>query len=402
MNMKSPNVTSNVLEAPLELPCGVRLKNRLIKSAMSDSLGNGCGNPTKEQMRLYARWAEGGTSLSLIGEVQITPDYPEKPGNLVLSDKCNAADFKALASHGSEHDAHIWPQLGHAGALSHAPISTPKGPSELNIQGLKCDGMTLQEIAELPTYYARAATTSKQLGFGGVQIHAGHGFLLSQFLSPLFNKRSDSYGGSVKARFRIIAEIIEAIRQAVGDFYPIGIKINSTDKLVGGLTQEDALEVIHLLDHTSIDIIDISGGTYFPGAVSSSDATGSNGPYFVKFAKKAKQITDKPVVATGGFETKGQAVAAVQSGCVDAVSLARAMIIDPELPNKWLSKKHENPSFPVFDNPPKGSITAWYTMLLTALGEDRENEFDLSPRKAMDLYNKRDDERCKNWLRYFG
>jgi len=391
----------NVLQKPLELPCGVWLKNRLVKSAMSDSLGDGCGNPTKEQMRLYARWAEGGASLSLIGEVQITPDYPEKPGNLVLGSKSNASALKALASHGARNDTHIWPQLGHAGALSHAPISTPKGPSALNVEGLKCDGMTQEEVAELPEQYARAANLAKEMGFGGVQIHAGHGFLLSQFLSPLFNKRNDRYGGTIEARFSILGEIIEMMRKSVGEKYPIGIKINSTDKLVGGLTQEDALEIVSLLDKTSIDIIDVSGGTYFPGAVSSSDAVGSDGPYFIEFARRAKEITSIPVVATGGFETMEQAVKSIESGYADAVSLARAMIIRPDIANKWLGNNTENPNFPVFQDPPKGSITAWYSMLLSALAEDRENEFNLTPQQALQTYNRRDAERCKKWMRHF-
>ena len=201
-----------VLDRPLELPCGAILKNRLIKSAMSDSLGDGAGNPTEAQIRLYERWAEGGAALSLIGEVQGDSRYPEKPGNLVLAPDCNLQAMQALSRRGSANGAHIWPQLGHAGALSHLPISLPRGPSALNVEGLRCAGMSLEDIRELPGIYARAATFAKDAGFSGVQIHAGHGFLLSQFLSPLFNRRMDAYGGPVAGRFRIISEIIDAVR----------------------------------------------------------------------------------------------------------------------------------------------------------------------------------------------
>ncbi len=390
-----------LLAQPLDLPCGVRLKNRLIKSAMSDSLGDGAGNPTETQMRLYEKWAEGGAALSLIGEVQVTPGYPEKPGNLVLVPDADLPALQELAKRGSKNGAHIWPQLGHAGALAHGPISNPKGPSPLNVEGLQCDGMSLDEIHELPQSYARAAVLAQEVGFGGVLIHAGHGFLFSQFLSPLFNHRTDAYGGTVEGRFRVIGEVIAAVRQAVGSSYPIGIRINSTDKLVGGLTTDDAFEVVRLLNNTSVDLIDISGGTYFPGAASSSDSTSSSGPYFADFSKQAKELTDIPIVVTGGFETRGQIVGALQDGAADAISLGRAMILNPSLANIWLSDVGGDPEFPMFDAPPRGGVTAWYSMRLTAIGEDEEFGFDLSPADALDAYEARDEERCEIWRNRF-
>lgn len=390
-----------MLAQPLDLPCGVRLKNRLIKSAMSDSLGDGAGNPTDAQMRLYERWAEGGAALSLIGEVQTSPGYPEKPGNLVLVPDADLTAMQELAKRGSINGAHIWPQLGHAGALAHGPISSPKGPSPLDIEGLKCDGMSLDEIHELPQTYAQAATLAQEVGFGGVLIHAGHGFLFSQFLSPLFNHRTDDYGGAVEGRFRIIREVIDAVRQAVGASYPVGIRINSTDKLEGGLTTDHALEVVRLLNDTSVDLIDVSGGTYFPGAASSSDGTSSSGPYFVDFAKQAKEVTTIPIVLTGGFETRDQVLDALQNGSADAMSFGRAMVLNPSLANAWLSDAGGNPEFPMFDAPPRGGVTAWYSMRLTALGEDEEGRFDLSPADALEAYEARDAKRCEAWRNRF-
>lgn len=400
--MSRENRNSKIsVRQPLDLPCGVQLKNRIIKSAMSDSLGDGVGNPTEAQMRLYERWAEGGVALSLIGEVQGSPHFPEKPGNLVLAPDADMSAMGALATRGSASGAHIWPQLGHAGALAHAPISKPKGPSPLEVDGLQCEGLSLQEIADLPAVYARTATLAKEAGFGGVQIHAGHGFLFSQFLSPLFNHRTDRYGGAVEGRFRIIRETIDAVRQAVGASFPIGIKINSTDKLAGGLTQGDALEVVRLLDQTSIDLIDVSGGTYFPGAVSSSDGVSSSGPYFVDFARRAKEATHIPIMLTGGFETRTQAVDALRGGAADAISLARALALDPSLANTWLDNRGGDPEFPVFDAPPRGGVTAWYSMRLTALGEDAEDQFDPSPASALEAYEARDAERSVRWLKRF-
>lgn len=390
-----------VLNAALDLPCGVQLKNRLVKAAMSDSLGDGAGNATLLQMRLYERWAKGGAALSLIGEVQVNPSHPEKPGNLTLDPQADLAALTQLALRGSTDGAHIWPQLGHAGALSHAPIGTPKGPSPLSVDGLSCEGMTLDEITVLPRTYARAAKLAKDVGFGGVQIHAGHGFLFSQFLSPLFNHRTDAYGGSIANRFRIIGEAIEAIRLAVGPAFPIAVKINSTDQLEGGLTEADALKVVQMLDKTSIDLIDISGGTYFPGAPSSSDSMATTGPYFLEFARHAKSLTSIPIMLTGGIKTRVQAINAIASGGADAVGLARPMVLDPSLAATWLAPNGANPDFPRFASTVPGGITAWYTMRLTAIAQDTDTRFDVSLKDALAQYEARDAARYKTWIARF-
>ncbi len=387
----------HVLGRSLELPCGAVLKNRIAKSAMSDSLGDGAGDPTEAQVRLYERWAEGGAALSVIGEVQGDPRFPEKPGNLVFGAHSDRQAIQSLATRGTIDGAHLWPQLGHAGALSHAPISEPKGPSALNLEGLRCAGLSIEEIEALPPLYARTAAFAKDAGFGGVHIHAGHGFLLSQFLSPLFNRRSDGYGGSIEARCEIVLRVIDDVRRSVGTDFPIGIKINSTDKLEGGLTEDDALAVVGLLDRSSIDLIDISGGTYFPGAKASSDGVSDSGPYFLDFARRAKRTTKVPLMLTGGFQTRDQAVDAVASGAVDMVSSARAMVLDPRLAAAWLTEEGGDPDFPVFESPPRGGVTAWYTLRLTALGEDREDSFALDPQAALRIYEERDSQRCAKW-----
>ncbi len=389
------------LGKPLNLPCGAVLKNRLAKSAMSDSLGNGEGNPTQTQVRLYERWAQSGAALSIIGEVQVDPRYPEKPGNLVLGAHSDKLAVQSLVSRSTVDGAHLWPQLGHAGALSHLPISHPKGPSALNINGLHCDGMSAEEIRDLPSIYAKGAAHAQSAGFTGVQIHAGHGFLLSQFLSPLFNRRTDGYGGSIEGRCRIVLEVIEGIRHAVGPKFPVTIKINSTDKLEGGLTQEDALEAVRLVGQTSIDLIDISGGTYFPGATASSEGSSDGGPYFLNFARLAKQAVDVPLMLTGGFKRREQAVESVASGAVDMVGLARAMALFPELAQAWLSEAGGDPEFPKFKSRPPGGVTAWYTMRLTALGEAMEDAFEMDLPTAITTYENRDAQRCVKWSEKF-
>jgi len=245
-----------------------------------------------------------------------------------------------------------------------------------------------------------AALLAKTVGFNGVQIHAGHGFLLSQFLSPLFNHRRDGYGGSIEARCRIVLDVIHEVRRVVGPSFPVGVRINSTDQLEGGLTEIDALEVVRLLDRTSIDLIDISGGTYFPGAKASSDSS-SQGPYFLDFARRAKEVTKVPVMLTGGFKTRDQAVDAVASGAADMVGLARAMAINPRVAEVWLTDEGGDPEFPRFASNPPGGITAWFTMRLTALGEDREDASKLDLPTAIRIYEDRDAQRCIKWREKF-
>ena len=390
-----------VLFKPLRLPCGVILKNRIGKSAMSDSLGDGTGHPTDEQNRLYQRWATGGVAVSIIGEVQATSNYAEKPGNLVLNAASDLAKFRKLAEHGGENDMQVWLQLGHAGALSYVPTSRPKGPSDLDLPGLHCVALSLDEIHQLPSEFANTAMLAQEAGFGGVQIHAAHGFLLSQFLSPLFNKRSDEYGGTIANRMRLLLETIAQTRAAVGPHFPIAVKLNSSDQLEGGFEEEDALKVVAALDKSSVDLIDISGGTYFPGAKSASDGAGS-GPYFIEFAKRARKMTTKPLMLTGGFKTRMQAEDAIESGAVDVVGLARALTLEPSLPNLWMSEQMPEPQFPRFSDAPEGGITAWYTMRLTEIGFDEETPEVGDLGQAIMAYEARDRTRTKIWLRHFG
>jgi len=384
----------------LELPCGVTIKNRITKSPMSDSLGDGEGNPTDAQIRLYEKWAQGGAGLSIIGEVQGTPKFPEKPSNLVLGNMSKKAKYKNLTSRAVINGAHLWAQLGHAGALSHAPISIPKGPSELNIESLKCAEMSLLEIQALPQFFAQTALKAKELGFSGVLIHAGHGFLLSQFLSQLFNLRKDQYGGGIENRSRIILEIIQEVRHELGDSFPIGIRINSSDLLEGGLTEADALVLVKLLDNTSIDLIDISGGTYFPGAKASSE--GSNGgPYFINFARSARNTTNKPLMLSGGFKNYEQINEVLADGIVDMVGLGRGLILNPELPNLWIRGERINPIFPRFNETVPGGMTAWYTMKMVFLGEDKDNAFNMSLASAIKGYEDRVEQQTQKWKKTF-
>lgn len=384
---------------PLVLPCGVTLKNRIAKSAMSDALGDGRGNPTPAQARLYERWAMGGSAVAIIGEVQGNPRAAEKPGNLVLGPHSDASAFRRLTDRARTHDMPLWAQLGHAGAMAYPPISTPKGPSALDLPGLSCTALTQAEIAALPAEFARTAQLAQDYGFSGVQVHAAHGFLLSQFLSPLFNTRTDAYGGALSNRMRLLFEVIDAVRAAVGPAYPMALKLNATDQLEGGFTAPEALKVVKALDQTSIDLIDISGGTYFPGAKSASDSAGG-GPYFAEFAKSARTVTTKPLMLTGGFKTKAQALGAIADGTADMIGLARALVLDPDLPKTWAEDK--DITFPRFTDPPEGGVTAWYTQQIRRIGEDHGLDPSTDATAALAEYNAIDESRISLWNAQFG
>ena len=389
---------SDPLGEPLELRSGVPLKNRLVKAAMSDSLADGAGRVTDEQIQLYRRWCDGGAALSIIGEVHADPRYLESPGNLVVDISRDEPQLQRLADVTLGTKAHLWPQLGHAGALAYPPVSTPRGPSALDLEALHCGEIPLDEIESLPRRFGAAAAAIRRAGFSGVEIHAAHGFLLGQFLSPFFNHRLDSYGGSIEARARLLVDVVKRVREDAGAGFAIGVKINSTDELEGGLTESDALVAVEMLDRCGVDLIDISGGTYFPGAPSSSDRP-SEGPYYAEFAARARQVTSAALMVTGGVKTRSHAISLRKSG-IDLVGVARAMVLRPSLANDWLGGGGD-PLFPVFESRPPGGVTAWYTMRLTAIARGVESSYEETPESALEQVDSRDRGRINTWNRRF-
>ena len=288
----------NLLAQPLTLPSGAVIKNRIVKPAMSDGLGDGRGGATPAQERLYRRWADGGAGLVLVGEVQVDHRYPERPGNLALDrtdDPGVMAALKRLTAAGTENGTHFWAQLGHAGALTHGSVNRrPAAPSSLIVRGSQAQAMSARQIAETIRGYARAAAAARRGGFTGVEIHAAHGFLLSQFLSPRFNRRTDDWGGPLKNRARMLLEAVRAVRAAVGTDFPVAVKLNSADFSKGGFTLDDSRQVTGWLDDEAIDLLEISGGTYEPdqSAVSElkSDSTRAREAFFLDYAESIREV----------------------------------------------------------------------------------------------------------------
>jgi len=387
------------LASPLTLRCGAVLRNRVAKPAMSDSLGPGDGEATAAHAAVYRRWAQGGLSLSIVGEVQGDPRALENPGNIVLHPGSNLSALRAMTGPATADGAHLWAQLGDAGALAHEGVGRRVGPSPLDLDGLTCAGMDAAEIEALPARYAATALLAREAGFTGVQVHAAHGFLLSQFLSPLFNRRDDAWGGGLDDRMRLMLAVVDAVRAAVGPDFPVGVKINATDGLAGGLGETESLAVIRALDARGIDLLEISEGTYFPGAPSSSegDAGGVHG-----FCRRVRAAVSVPVMAAGGFKSADQAAAALADGVVDVVGAARAHVLDPDVARRWIAGG-DGPVFPRFAGPvPAGGITAWYTLRIAALAAGEEANYALTPDRALAAMAIRDRERAARWRAQFG
>jgi len=343
-----------VLAQPLTLPSGVVIKNRLLKSAMSEALGTREGAPTPELNHLYKAWAEGGIGLCVTGNVMIDLKARGEPGNVVIEDESHLAELKAWAQAATTKNADCWIQLNHPGkqapkGLNRETVAPSAVPFRNDLKAFFATPreLTDTEVRALVQRFATAAGIVKKAGFTGVQIHGAHGYLVSQFLSPHHNVRTDEWGGSAEKRRRFVLEVYWAMRKVVGAKFPIGIKLNSADFQRGGFTEEESLDTIRALADAGIDLIEISGGTYEAPAMTGvktgkdpvKESTRLREAYFLEFAEKARTAVTTPLVVTGGFRSARGMAQAIESGAVDMVGLARMLAIEPDAPKKLLTGK---------------------------------------------------------------
>lgn len=341
-----------VLAQPFHLPRGGVVKNRVCKSAMSEALGTRQGLATPELARLYGAWADGGVGLCITGNVMIDRRALGEPGNVVIEDDSQMPELQAWAQAATRNGTHCWVQLNHPGkqapkGLNKENVAPSAVPFRKDMQAFfpTPRELTDAEVRELIARYGRAAGIVKRAGFTGVQIHGAHGYLVSQFLSPHHNQRSDEWGGSAEKRRRFVLAVLVAMRAEVGADFPIGIKLNSADFQRGGFTEEESLDTIRALAEAGIDLIEISGGTYEAPAMTgvktqaapAKDSTRQREAYFLAFAEKARQAVQVPLVVTGGFRSLEGMAAAISSGAVDLVGLARAVAIEPDVVNRLLA-----------------------------------------------------------------
>ena len=353
---------SAILSQPLKLPCGATIRNRIAKSAMTEGLADGLGRATEGHVHLYKAWADGGAGLLITGNVQVDIDHLERPGNVVIAhaqDEEARKRLMAFAAAGTRNDTHLWMQISHAGRQTQALVNPhPKAPSavQLALPGNQFGvpvPLTEDEIEDLINRFVLAAKTAQETGFTGVQIHAAHGYLCSQFLNPRANLREDQWGGHLDNRARFLLEIVRRTRAAVGPAFPVCVKLNSADFQKGGFEFEDSLVVAKWLEEAGVDMIEVSGGSYeqpkmmdmegmeAAEAPKMAASTAAREAYFVDFAKAMRKTLKIPVLLTGGIRLLKAANHAIESGATDMVGLARPMCVDTDAPAQWLKGQAE-------------------------------------------------------------
>ena len=329
---------TNLLNQPLTLPNGVVIPNRLAKAATSETLATYSNNPTEKHIRLYQRWASSGIGMIITGNIMIDRRALGEPGNVVIEDERDFEILKKWAKTVTEQGSQLWAQLNHPGkqspkGLNARNISASAVPFGTEMQSLFTtpDEATHDEIIEIIQRFGRSAVICKNAGFSGVEIHAAHGYLINQFLSPLHNLRTDEWGGTPEKRRKFLMDVYTEIRKQVGADFPIAIKLNSADFQKGGFTEEDSLDVIKALAAAGIDLIEISGGTYESGVAKApqKSSTIAREAFFIDFAEKVRKHVTTPLMVTGGFRSAEGMNQALESNAFDVVGIARLMAIDP-------------------------------------------------------------------------
>ncbi|KAJ0413592.1 FMN binding oxidoreductase [Aspergillus carlsbadensis] len=350
---------------PLTLKCGLQLKNRLVKAAMAENMADGNSHPVDLHNNVYKRWGEGGWGMIFTGNVQVDRMYlgdardtaydPSQEAELlakwsVLAKGCTIAGTRAIMQ--INHPGRQSP-LG-AGTRGFCDKNLSPSAIPLNLgSGLVAKfatsvvfgtprEMSQRDIDSVVQQFVDCSRLAHRAGFQGVEIHAAHGYLLAQFLSPETNQRSDSYGGSAENRAHIVTEIILGIRNELPSTFCIGIKLNSVDHQ-SRETLAACVQQLKLIVAAGVDFVEISGGTYEDPQMMQADTqpqqeksarTIAREAFFLEFARAIRhEIPDIPLLVTGGFRTRKGLAAALRDNACDLVGLGRPAVINPSLPN---------------------------------------------------------------------
>ncbi len=390
---------TTALDSPFELPNGTRIPNRFLKSAMSEQLGDKNLNPQPGLARAYATWAAGGVGLNISGNIMIDRTALGEPRNVVLDAHSDFDAFRQWTRAATPGDAQFWAQLNHPGKQIPSYLcKEPVAPSAVPLgRGLEKvfntpRELTSPQIETIIQRFAGAAEQAREVGFTGVQIHGAHGYLVSQFLSPRHNRRRDQWGGNAENRMRFVLKVYENIRARVGEDFPVGIKLNSADFMKDGLTREESMPVIQALSQAGIDLIEISGGTYESPAMMGAaqrESTRKREAYFLSYAESVRTATTTPLAVTGGFRSARGMQAALDSGAIDFIGLARPLTLVPDLPKKAVA----HPDFRMELREPGTGIRlldkslfiglVWYEQQIHRMAEGKAPRADLSAWKTV-------------------
>ena len=351
-----------MLNQPLTLPCGAVVPNRMCKAAMTEGLAHPDGTASAELERLYGIWSDGGSGILLSGNIQVDGDHLERPGNVIVDSALSNDAFAALqrmAAAGTRNGNHLWAQISHAGRQTQKIVNpAPKAPSAVRLRLPQSQfgepvALTAEEIESIVERFVNCAVTCKDAGFTGVQFHSAHGYLLSQFLSPLTNQREDEWGGTLENRARALIAIVTKTREVLGADFPISVKLNSADFQKGGFDFDDSLTVAKWLADAGVDLLEVSGGTYEQPRLLNLDgvepieeqslarSTLAREAYFVDFAKAMREELSIPIMVTGGLRRREVMNHVLETGGADMIGLGRPLCVDADGPNRLLNGEDE-------------------------------------------------------------
>ncbi len=318
---------------------------------MSEGLASPTYFPTNQLYSLYETWADGEIGVVVTGNVMVDKRALGEPRNVVVESDEVRPYLEKWAESGTKNNTQLWMQLNHPGKqVFKGVVSDSVAPSAIPFEGSlgrffpPPRALNSLEIKEIIHRFGYSAKLAKISGFTGVQIHAAHGYLLSQFLSPTHNQREDEWGGSIDNRCRLLIEVFREIRTQTGSDFPISVKLNSTDFQKAGFSEDDSLYVAHRLHQEGVDLLELSGGTYespvMTGVV--KDSTREREAYFLEFAETLRKESSLPLAVTGGFRTKEGMMEAVLSGATDFIGMARPLAVYPDYPLKVLNGENQN------------------------------------------------------------
>jgi 2,4-dienoyl-CoA reductase-like NADH-dependent reductase (Old Yellow Enzyme family) len=322
---------------------GMKLSNRFVRSATWEGMAAGDGGCTPGLIDLMANLAKGGVGLIISSHAYVQKEGQAGPGQLGIYKDELIPGLRDMTAAVHDNGAKIVIQLAHGGFFAQPKLTgqTPMAPS--NVEGMAKSPrkeMTKADIQRVVTAFAAGADRARTAGFDGVQIHSAHGYLLNEFLSPLFNHRNDEYGGNIKNRARALIEVAQAIREAVGKDYPILVKLNSKDGLENGLNLEEAVQIGDMLAKLAIDAIEISGGLPLSAKLRPSRLginSAEKEAYFQDAARAFKKEIDVPIILVGGNRSFQVAKRLVEERVADYISMSRPFIREPDLINRWKS-----------------------------------------------------------------
>ncbi|MEW6673565.1 MAG: NADH:flavin oxidoreductase [Thermodesulfobacteriota bacterium] len=319
----------------------LELKNRFVRSATWEGMAHGDGACSRDLIGLMAELAAGGVGLIVSSHAYISPEGQASPRQIGVYSDDLIPGLSRLTRAVHENGGKIVLQLAHAGCHADPGLTgrQPMGPSSFQIEpDLSCREMSRDEIEQTVAAFGRGAARAKKAGFDGVQIHAAHGYLLSQFLSPFYNKRTDSYGGNITNRSRIVLDILKTVRDRTDDRFAIMIKMNSDDFLENGLTVPEMLQAAKRLQQAGIDAVELSGGTRFSGKLNpirSGTIRPANEAFYKDAARAYKKSISVPLLLVGGIRSYEVAEALIRDGVADYISLCRPLIREPGLIKRW-------------------------------------------------------------------